>query len=88
MILTYFLPNVIDDHTGSTYIANLFSSKFEQWYNSVGFDEGNMKLLKRRIDNIVIKMCMHENDDNNDGYSYHQKRGIDIDYLKKCVNYM
>ena len=34
-----FLPNVIDGHIGSEDIADLFSSKFEQLYNSVGFDE-------------------------------------------------
>ena len=44
-----------------------------------------MHLLKSRIDNLVINMCVHENYDNGDGYC-HQQHGIDIDDLKKCVN--
>ena len=47
-----------------------------------------MHLLKSIIDNLVITMCMHENDDNNDGHNCHQQHGIDIDDLKKCVNCM
>ena len=82
-----FLPNVIDGYIGSEDIADLFSSKFEQLYNSVGFDEDHMHLLKSRVDNLVIIMCMHEND-TDDGHNCHQQHGIDIDDLMKCVNYM
>ena len=56
-----FLPNVIDGHIGSKYIADLLPSKFEQLCHYVGFDEDNMHLLISRIDNLVINMCMHEN---------------------------
>ena len=82
----HFLQNVIDGHIGSEDIADLFSSKFEHLYNSVGFDEDHMDLLKSRVDNLVINMCVHENDDNDDGHNCHQQHGIDIDDLKKCVN--
>ena len=37
---SHFLPNVID---GCINIADSFSSKFEQLYNYVGFDEDNMR---------------------------------------------
>ena len=40
-----------------------------------------MHLLKSRIDNLVIHMCVHENGDNDDGHSCHQQHGIDIDDL-------
>ena len=83
----HFLPNVIDGRIGSEDIADLFSSKFEQLYNFVGFDEDHMHLLKSRVDNLVINMCMHEND-TDDGHNCHQQHGIDIDDLKKCVNCM
>ena len=74
-----FLPNVIYVIIlGSEDIADLFSSKFEQLYNSVGFDEDHMHLLKGRVDNIVINMCVHKNDDNDDGHICHQQHGIDI----------
>ena len=33
-------------------------------------------------------MCMHDNDDNDNGHNCHQQQGIDIDDLKKCVNCM
>ena len=46
-----------------------------------------MHLLKSRVDNLVINMCMHEND-TDDGHNCHQQHGIDIDDLKKCVNCM
>ena len=45
-----------------------------------------MHLLKSRIDNLVINMCMHKNYYNDNGYNCHQQHGIDIDVLKKCVN--
>ena len=44
-----------------------------------------MHLLKSRVDNLVINMCMHEND-TDDGHNCHQQHGIDVDDLKKCVN--
>ena len=43
--------------------------------NFVGFCEDNMHLLKRRIDNLVTNMCMHENDDNDDGHNCNQQNG-------------
>ena len=46
-----------------------------------------MHLLKSRVDNLVINMCMHENY-TDDGHNCHQQHGIDIDDLKKCVNCM
>ena len=45
-----------------------------------------MHVFKRRIDNLVTNMCMHENDDNDDGHNCHQQNGTDIDVLKKCVS--
>ena len=47
-----------------------------------------MHILKSKVDNLVINMCMHENDDNDDGHNCYQQQGIDIDDLKKCVNCM
>ena len=82
-----FLPNVIHGHIGSEDIADLFSSKFEQLYNSAGFDKDHMHLLKSRVDNLVSNMCMHENYENY-GHNCHQQHGINVDDLKKCVNCM
>ena len=84
----YFLPNVIDGHIGSEDIAVVFSLKFEQVYTYVGFVEDRKHLLKCTVDNLVINMCVHETDDNNDGHNCHQQHGIDIVDLKKCVNCM
>ena len=84
----HFLRNVIGGHIGSEDIADLFSSKFEQLYNSIGLDEDHMHLLKRTVDNVCINLCVHENDDNDDGHNCHQKNGIDIDVLQKSVNCM
>ena len=82
-----FRPNVIDGHIDSEDIADFFSSTFEQLlYNSVGFDEDHMQLLKRTVDSLFINMCVHENDDNDDGHNCHLQHGIYIDDLKKCVN--
>ena len=47
-----------------------------------------MKILKSRVDSIVINMCMHENYDTDNGHNCHQQHGIDIDDVKKCVNCM
>ena len=65
----HLLPKVIDGHIGSENIADLYSSNFEQMYDSVGFDEDNMHLSKSRIYDPVINMCMHENYDNDDVHS-------------------
>ena len=47
-----------------------------------------MHLLKSRVNNLVINMCMHEYDYNDDGHNCHQQHGIDINDLKKCVTCM
>ena len=39
-----------------------------------------MHLLKSRVDNSVINMCMHENN-TDDGHNCHQQHGIDTDDL-------
>ena len=57
-------------------------------HNSVGFDEDHIHLLKSRVDNLVINMCVHENHDNDDDHSSHEQQGIDVDDLKKCANCM
>ena len=45
-----------------------------------------MHLLKSRVENLVINMCVHVNDDTNDCHNCHQQHGMDIDDLKKYVN--
>ena len=53
----HFLPKVFDGHIGSEDILDLFSSKFDQLYNSVGFDEDHMHLLTNHWA-ISMKWCL------------------------------
>ena len=47
------LPNLIDDVTGNQDISNHFSSKYESLYNSVSYNEADMKSLMKRFDCII-----------------------------------
>ena len=51
------LPNANYGHIGSEYVADLFSSKLEQRYNSVGFNEDNKHILKI-VMTILLFICV------------------------------
>ena len=81
------VPNVIDGRTKTEDITDLFSTKFEELYNSVGYDDESIRLLECRIDNLVKSKCTQDCGDNHEGHvSYHH--GISINVLKKCVSKM
>ena len=49
------IPNVIDNVTGSDNIKSLFAGKFKNLYNSVGFNENDLDLLRTRLENSIRK---------------------------------
>ena len=49
------IPNVMDNVTGSDNINSLFAEKFKNLYNSVGFNENDLDLLRTRLENSIRK---------------------------------
>ena len=47
------MPNLIDDVTGNQDISDHFASKYESLYNSVSYDEADMKSHMKRLDCII-----------------------------------
>ena len=50
------LPYTIDGATGDAPIANVFATKFQQVFNSVGYDEQELNDIQRNINNGVMEM--------------------------------
>ena len=48
------LPNTVDGVQGSENIADLFQQKYNELYNSVGYDTHQMAALKREIDDDIL----------------------------------
>ena len=44
------IPNAIDNDSGSDNINSLFTDKFKNLYNSVGFEEKDLDYLSSRLD--------------------------------------
>jgi len=66
-------PNNIDGIQGSAHIADLFKNKYNELYNSVGYDAQHMTLLRGQIDQDIIESserydisCRFTADDIND----------------------
>ena len=78
------VPNVIDGRTKTEDIADLFSTKFEELYNSVGYDDESIRLLEFRIDNLVKSKCTRDCVDNHEGHVCCHHHGISI----KCSEEM
>ena len=53
-------PNVIDDVSGEINIANVFSDKYNELYNSVSYDRHQMAALKLDLDE---RICKHDDCD-------------------------
>ena len=53
------IPNVVDDMSGEADVANLFSEKYCDLYNSVPYNRSDMFTLKNNIDGFV--KCHNDN---------------------------
>ena len=51
------LPNIIDNISGYHNIADLFANKWKVLYNSVGYCNHDMELLKDRLDSDILNKC-------------------------------
>ena len=69
------LAKVIDGCDNAKYIADKFAMKFNQLYNSVGYDAATMSLLNNRINYLIDDTHMP------DGI-------IDRSVLRDCINNM
>ena len=47
------IPNVMDNLTGSDNIISLFTDKYKNLYNSVGFNFDDLELLNSNINNKI-----------------------------------
>ena len=47
------LPSMMDRHSGADEISNIFSNKYNNLYNSVGYNMDNMNTLKEDIKKLV-----------------------------------
>ena len=56
------LPNAMDGKTNETEIAHIFSEKYRNLYNSVGYSQRNMDLLRKDIASRITNGCSSNSD--------------------------
>ena len=49
------IPNIVDNMSGSDNINELFTNKFKDLYNSVGFDSKDLETLMSKVDKLINK---------------------------------
>ena len=47
------LPSVIDNMSRDEDISDLSAKKYDQFYNSVSFDQNNMSIITDKIDELI-----------------------------------
>ena len=62
------VPNIMDNVSGSNNIISLFTDKFKDLYNSVGFDMDDLEMLLSNINNLIEER--HTNFKVNSNYEY------------------
>ena len=76
------LPNMVDGKTCSKDICDLFTDKFKNLYNSVGYNDIDMSSLNEEVDAMIKNMC--SGTDN----SINHHHNISVYELIACVNKM
>jgi len=54
------MPNEIDGVLGAQQISNYLSNKFKTLYNSVSYENIEMKYLAKLVENEISKKCENE----------------------------
>lgn len=76
------IPSKIDNVTGDKNIANLFADKFKNLYNSVKYNQMDMKLLQDEVNDGITCKCVNEKCEPGHGHIHR----VTISDIKKAIN--